>query len=325
MPLAQPTIDVHLAADEWQQGLADAARRSLQSTPPYLDPVWFYDERGSDLFEDIARLPEYYPTRTERALLRAHAGEIARLGVKTLVELGSGASDKTTVLLDAMTAEGSLRRYVPFDVSEEMLRRAADSLAERYPGIELHGAVGDFHHHLDEIPAGDRRLVAFLGSTIGNFQPAARRGFFADLRGALGGRDHLLLGIDLVKDPAVLVAAYDDAAGVTAEFNRNALLVLNAALGCDFDPDGFEHVAIWDADNRWIEMRLRARSEQTVHIPGIADPIRFAAGDELRTEISAKFTVESMTDELGAAGFCVDRAWLSPGDEYALLLASPTG
>lgn len=323
MTTAQTTIDVHLEAEEWQHGLADAARRSLGSTPPYLDPVWFYDERGSDLFEDIARVPEYYLTRTERALLRAHADDIAAAGVESLVELGSGASDKTTVLLDAMVAEGSLRRYVPFDVSEEMLRRAVDSLAERYPGMAMHGVVGDFHHHLGEIPPGGRRMVAFLGSTIGNLQPNERSRFFGDVRQVFGAEDRLLLGIDLVKDPAVLLAAYDDSAGVTAEFNRNALRVLNAALGCDFDAEAYDHVAKWDAENRWIEMRLRARADQVIHVPGLDGPLLFAAGDELRTEISSKFTVDSMADELGAAGFDVDQVWQSDGTEYALILAKP--
>lgn len=323
MTIAETTIDVHLAAEAWREALADAARRSLVAEPRFLDPVWFYDERGSDLFDQITRLPEYYPTRAERALLVAHADEIAATGADALVELGSGTSDKTTVLLDAMVAAGTLERYVPFDVSEETLRQAVDQLAERYPGVAMHGVVGDFHHHLGEIPTGGTRLVAFLGSTIGNLRPAERRRFLADLDCALDHHDRLLLGIDLVKDPARLVAAYDDAAGVTAEFNRNALRVLNAALGSDFDPEAFEHVALWDADQRWIEMRLRARTHQVVTVPGIAEPVVFDAGDELRTEISAKFTVDGMAAELWDCGFVVDEAWTGPDEDFALLLAHP--
>lgn len=323
MSTASSTIDVHLSASAWRDGLSAAALRSLAAEPPYLDPVWFYDERGSELFDAITRLPEYYPTRTERALLVAHAGEITRCGADTLVELGSGTSDKTTVLLDAMAATGSLARYVPFDVSEETLRHAVSALGERYPAVAMHGVVGDFHRHLGEIPRAGRRLVAFLGSTIGNLQPAERLRFLRDLDCSLDHTDRLLLGIDLVKDPATLVAAYDDAAGVTAEFNRNALRVLDAALGADFDPDAFEHVAVWDAEQRWVEMRLRAVRDQVVHVPGLDEPLRFAAGDELRTEISAKFTVEGMTAELWEAGFVVDEAWTSPDDAFALLLAHP--
>ena len=323
MTVAEPVIDVHLAADAWRDAVAEGARRSLAADPPYLDPVWFYDEHGSDLFDAITRLPEYYPTRAERSLLVAHASEIAAVGVDTLVELGSGTSDKTTVLLDAMSAAGTLASYVPFDVSEETLRAAVAQLSVRYPGVTMHGVIGDFHHHLGELPDGGRRMVAFLGSTIGNFAPAARRRFLVDLDCALDHQDRFLLGIDLVKDPARLVAAYDDAAGVTAEFNRNALTVLNGALGSDFDPDAFEHVARWDPEERWIEMRLRALHDQQVVVPGLDAPLAFAAGDELRTEISAKFTLDGMTEELWQCGFVVDDAWVADDDEFALLLARP--
>jgi L-histidine N-alpha-methyltransferase len=323
MALAGPVIEVHLAADRWRASLVEAARRSLADRPPWLDPVWFYDERGSALFERITELDEYYPTRAERALLEAHVAEIAGGGADTLVELGSGTSAKTRVLLDAMLAAGSLRRYVPLDVSEETLRAAAAVLAERYPTVAVHGVVGDFHRHLAAIRLGERRLVAFLGSTIGNLTPAARRRFLFDLDAVLDHGDRLLLGIDLVKDPTRLVAAYDDAAGVTAEFNRNALRVLNRSLGSDFDVDAFEHVAVWDPERCWIEMRLRARWDQAVTVPGLAEPLRLREGDELRTEISAKFTVSGMTTELWEAGFVVERSFVSPGDEYALLLARP--
>lgn len=323
MTTLEPTIDVHVAAEAWRREQADAARRSLADEPPWLDPVWFYDEHGSELFDAITRLPEYYPTRSERALLVAHAAEIAAVGAETLVELGSGTSDKTTVLLDAMVAAGALKRYVPFDVSEETLRAAADDLAGRYPSIDVHGVVGDFHHHLGTIPAGDRRLVAFLGSTIGNLRPDERRRFLVDLDDVLQHSDRLLLGIDLVKEPARMVAAYDDAAGVTAAFNRNALRVLNGALGADFDSDAFDHVAVWDPEESWMEMRLRARTAQVVVVPGMAAPLRFAAGDDLRTEISTKFTVDGVTAELGECGFAVETAWTSPNDDFALVLARP--
>lgn len=321
MPLAEPTIGVHLSADDWARSVAEAARRSLGQAPPWIDPVWFYDEHGSQLFDRITRLPEYYPTRAERALLERHADSIAGLGVDTLVELGSGTSDKTTVLLDALAAAGSLRRYVAFDVSEETLRTAVTDLGRRYPAADMAGVVGDFHRHLGEIPPDGQRLFAFLGSTIGNLRPPERRRFLFDVDCVLERGDRFLLGIDLVKDPQRLVAAYDDAAGVTAAFNRNALCVLNRELGTDFDPSVFEHIALWDDENCWIEMRLRASEATEVRIPGVERPLRFGAGDELRTEISAKFTVEAMVAELEDAGLLVDDVW-TDGD-VALLLAHP--
>lgn len=316
-------IDVHLLADTWRRARTDAARRSLADSPPWIEPLWFYDEKGSSLFDDITRLPEYYPTRAERALLERHAAELVAGGIDTLVELGSGTSDKTVTLLDAMDGAGSLRAYVPFDVSEETLRDAADRVVARYPGLHVHGVVGDFHAHLGCVPRGGRRLVAFLGSTIGNLAPAQRRRFFADLDVTLDSRDRFLLGIDLVKDVDTLIAAYDDAAGVTAAFNRNALRVLNRTIGSDFDPEGFDHVAVWNDSEQWIEMRLRAGVDQAVHVPGLAEPLHFAVGDELRTEISAKFTVEAMTRELWDAGFVVEDAFVASGDQFALLACHP--
>jgi L-histidine N-alpha-methyltransferase len=323
MLTGDPTIVVHLAPEDWSRDLADAARRSLADEPPWIEPVWFYDQRGSELFDEITRLPEYYPTRAERALLERHAAEIAALGLGAVVELGSGTSDKTRVLLDAMAATGGLGRYVGFDVSEETLRSAVVDLCARYPGVTVEGVVGDFHRHLGEIPGDGGRLVAFLGSTIGNLRPHERRRFLFDLDCALDRTDRLLLGIDLVKDPSRLVAAYDDAAGVTAAFNRNALTVLNRELGTDFDPALFEHVALWDAENSWIEMRLRATEPTEVKVPGLTSSVTFATGDDIRTEISAKFTVDAMVDELWSSGFVVERSWIAPGDEFALLLAQP--
>jgi L-histidine N-alpha-methyltransferase len=316
-------VDVHLQAADWRRARSDTARRSLADSPPWIEPLWFYDEHGSALFDEITRLPEYYPTRAERSLLAQHAADLVAGGFDTLVELGSGTSDKTVTLLDAMAGSGSLRSYVPFDVSEETLRHAANRVVERYPGLFVHGVVGDFHAHLGFVPREGRRVVAFLGSTIGNLDPTQRRRFFADLDVSLDREDRFLLGVDLVKDVDSLVAAYDDAAGVTAAFNRNALRVLNRTLGSDFDPDGFDHLAVWNDSEQWIEMRLRAAVDQVVHVPGLPEPLRFADGDELRTEISAKFTVEGMTRELWESGFVVDDAVVAPGDQFALLSCHP--
>jgi L-histidine N-alpha-methyltransferase len=295
----------------------------LSATPKVLSPVWFYDEAGSRLFDEITRLPEYYLTRAERSILEASAGDvIRRSGADTLVELGSGTSEKTRLLLDAMATAGSLRRFVALDVSEEVLREAADGIAAAY-GIEVRAVVGDFSRHLGELPGGGRRLVAFLGSTIGNLDPAERERFLADLRATLGDGDGLLLGTDLVKDRGRLLAAYDDAAGVTAAFNRNVLRVLNAELDGDFDPDGFDHVARWDEDARWIEMRLRARRAQVVTLAAVERTVRFAAGEEVRTEISAKFTPEQVARELRAAGFAPEQGWSDPAGDFLLTLAHP--
>ncbi|MCB0963858.1 MAG: L-histidine N(alpha)-methyltransferase, partial [Acidimicrobiales bacterium] len=309
---ATPTIEVHLDAARWRSARAARARDTLTARPRSLDALWFYDEHGSDLFDEITRSPEYYQTRAERALLSAHAHDIADFGADTLVELGSGTSDKTTTLLDAMDAAGNLVRYIPFDVSEETLRAAVEALGERYPDLEFHGVVGDFHHHLGTIPGAERRLVAFLGGTIGNLRPDVRRSFLADLDAVLTPDDALLVGIDLVKDPTVIVAAYDDAAGVTAAFNRNALAVLNRELGGDFDIEAFEHVARWNAHERWIEMRLRARSAQRVRIEGLDLDLELAEGEDILTEISAKFTVEGFSAELDDCGFDVDGTWVAP-------------
>lgn len=300
-------------------------RAGLTAPRKSLPPVWFYDERGSILFDEITRLPEYYPTRAEREILRLHAPEIVALaGTSTLVELGSGTSEKTRLLLDAMQAMGLLDRFVPFDVSEEVLTSAAAEIGETY-GCAVHAVVGDFHRHLGHIPTdGDGRLVAFLGSTIGNLDPDQRRRFLADLGGAMTSDDRLLLGTDLVKDPARLVAAYDDAAGVTAAFNRNVLAVLNTELDGDFVPDAFEHVALWDPVNAWIEMRLRATEAQVVTLGALGLEVGFAPGEELHTEISSKFRVEQVADELAEAGFVVEGTWLDPADDFLLTLARPT-
>ena len=264
---------------------------------------YFYDERGSELFDQITRLPEYYPTRCERQLLNRHAPEIAELtGVDEMVELGAGTASKTRALLYAMAGRGRLRRYVPFDVSETVVRECMDLLADLFPGTELHGVVGDFDAHLEKIPAGSERLLVFLGGTIGNFYPLERSMFLERLGGS---GDWLLIGTDLVKDPALIEAAYNDAEGVTAEFNRNVLHVVNRELGADFDPEAFEHVAFFDPDNEWVEMRLRSRIGQTVSLGDME--VELAAGEDIRTEISAKFTPERIEHELSEAGFELER------------------
>jgi L-histidine N-alpha-methyltransferase len=319
---AEVAVDVHLAPDATARALEADVRAGLGSTPKTLPPKWFYDDRGSELFDEITRLPEYYPTRTERAILLAHARDVAELTkADTLVELGSGTSEKTRLLLDALRDAGTLERFVPFDVSEQTLRDAADAIAHEYAGVRVHAVVGDFEHHLGELPGGGTRLVAFLGSTIGNFAPEPRAHFLADLASTLAPGDALLLGTDLVKDVDRLVAAYDDAAGVTAAFNRNVLSVLDRELDADFDPGAFDHVALWDPVEEWIEMRLRSQRAQTVHVRALGLAVEFAAGEELRTEISAKFRRARVEEELRAAGLHLAEWWTDPAGDFALSLS----
>jgi L-histidine N-alpha-methyltransferase len=318
------TIDVHLSPDEVRQRMRADAVAGLQAVQKSIPPVWFYDERGSQLFEQITRLPEYYPTRAERRLLVAHASTIAELSkADTLVELGAGSCEKTRVLLSALEELGTLARYVPFDVSDEFLRDAASSLAGEYEGLAVHLVIGDFSEHLAEIPTDGRRMVAFLGGTIGNLDPAGRSRFLFDLNCTMSSDDSLLLGADLVKDRRRLVAAYDDAAGVTADFNRNVLHVLNQQLRGDFEPDRFAHVARWNEDEQWIEMRLRAEEAAVVHLRDAGITVRFDQGEELLTEISAKFTPARIEEELVAAGFVVDGMWGADEGEFLLTLAHP--
>ena len=300
------------------------ALAGLTATPKTLSPKWFYDERGSELFEKITLLPEYYPTRAERAILHAASGEIAAAtGAATLVELGSGSSEKTRLLLDALRDTGSLRSYVPLDVSESALIAAANRVLVSYPGLSVAAVVSDFEEHLG-LPAADgARLVAFLGGTIGNLLPAERAAFLARVRAGLQAGDALLLGTDLVKDPAVRVAAYDDPAGVTAAFNKNVLAVLNTELGADFDADAFEHVAIWDARAEWIEMRLRSAADQRVTLPAIGVAVDFAEGEEMRTEVAAKFRRGGVQTELAAAGFEMRSWWTDDDGQFGLSLSVP--
>jgi L-histidine N-alpha-methyltransferase len=315
-------IDVHLTDDDLADALRTDVRSGLAAIPKELPPKWFYDHRGSELFDAITRLPEYYPTRCEREIIEREAASVAAFGADTLIELGSGSSEKTRILLDAMVAEGSLRRYVPFDVSESFLRQSAAALAGRYPSLEIHAVVGDFERHLAELPSGGRRLVAFLGGTIGNLDPDGRKAFLADLSATLAPGDGVLLGTDLVKDTGRLVRAYDDAAGVTAAFNRNVLTVINRELDADFDEARFAHVARWDEEGEWIEMWLRSIDDQRVRVDALDLEVSFAAGEEMRTEISAKFRRERVIDELGGAGLRVDHWWTDRAGDFALSLAT---
>jgi L-histidine N-alpha-methyltransferase len=319
------TIDVHIEPVHAIDALRADARRGLTPTPKQLPPKWFYDHRGSLLFDEITRLPEYYPTRTERAILAARAGEIAQVSrADTLVELGSGTSEKTRLLLDALRAAGTLTRFVPFDVSETMLRDVAAAMVGDYPGVDVHAVAGDFERHLDRIPVGGRRLVVFLGGTIGNLLPDARARFLGDIAAGLRADDTFLLGTDLVKDPMRLVRAYDDAAGVTAEFNRNVLHVLNRELGANFDVSRFAHLARYDTEDEWIEMHLRSRTEQVVTIPDLDLVVPFAPGETMRTEVSAKFRRARVERELADAGLRLVEWWTDPAGDFALSLSVPS-
>jgi L-histidine N-alpha-methyltransferase len=323
-PILQSSIEVHSylgPADE--RTLADDVLDGLTRPLKELPPKHLYDARGSELFDAICELPEYYQTRTERLILRSRAEAIvARTGAVELVELGSGSADKTRVLLHAMDGAGTLRRYVPVDVSETTVHTAADRLVAEYPGLSVHGVVGDFERHLGHLPEPlGPRLFVFLGGTIGNFPPGSRRRFLRGLRKAMGADDHLLLGTDLVKDPRVIEAAYDDSAGVTAEFNLNVLRVLNRELGANFDLDRFEHVAFFDRKREWVEMRLRATEQQHVRVEALDLDIEFAAREELRTEISAKFTPERVRGDLAAAGLELVELYTDPEDLFAVSLA----
>jgi L-histidine N-alpha-methyltransferase len=318
------TIDVHLGADDLNEALRSEAAAGLSADPKSLSPKWFYDDRGSQIFDAITRLPEYYPTRCERAILEARASDIARLSdATTLVELGSGTSEKTRLLLDALRDHGTLDRFVPFDVSEQTLRDAAEAIEAEYPSVDVHAVVGDFERHLPRLPGGGRRLIAFLGGTIGNLAPQQRAEFLATIAAGLAPGDSLLLGTDLVKPVERLVAAYDDRQGVTASFNRNVLLVMNRELGATFEPDEFDHHALWNADAEWIEMRLRARNDLKVEVPSLGLVLAFEAGEEMRTEISAKFRRERVEQELATAGLRLEHWWTDHDGDFALSLSTP--
>ncbi|OBK87684.1 L-histidine N(alpha)-methyltransferase [Mycolicibacter sinensis] len=317
------SLSNHLAADAARTALRTDVRHGLRQTPKSLPPKWFYDKVGSELFDQITRLPEYYPTRAEAEILRDHSAEVAQLsGADTLVELGSGTSEKTRMLLDALHVNGSLRRFVPFDVDAGVLETAGAAIAGDYPGVQVDAVCGDFEHHLAQIPAGGRRLFVFLGSTIGNLTRGPRAEFLAALAAAMRDGDGLLLGTDLVKDTARLVRAYDDAAGVTAAFNRNVLAVVNRELDADFDLDAFAHVARWNSAEQRIEMWLRAGTDQHVSIGELDLVVDFAAGEEMLTEVSCKFRREQVAAELAAAGLQSRRWWTDAAGDFGLSLAA---
>ncbi len=321
-------VSVVAAAGVGVSTLADDVREGLRARPRELPPKHFYDTRGSDLFDQICRLPEYYPTRTERLILELRAADIACLtGAAELVELGAGTAAKTRVLLDALHARGSVRRYIPFDIDAGTLLRTGQSVAADYPSLESVDCVaGDFERHLHLIPAkrdGASRIVAFLGGTIGNFDTPARRRLLRAVASQLEAGDHLLLGVDLVKDRAVIEAAYNDAAGVTAQFNRNLLSVINRELQADFPLEDFTHIAFYDEANEWIEMRLRATRGITVMVRGIGLVVEFAPGDEIRTEISAKVTPRRLAADLARSGLELVELMCDPDSLFALALARP--
>ncbi|WP_309649169.1 L-histidine N(alpha)-methyltransferase [Nocardioides sp.] len=315
---------VHLDPGSLVTQMAQEVRAGLSARPLTLPPKYFYDAHGSDLFDQITRLEEYYPTRTERSILEERVAEIAEVtGAETLLELGSGTSEKTRLLLRTLRDSGTLTRFVPFDVDPAILTLASEQVAAEFPGLAVQPVVGDFERHLGELPRGPRRLLAFLGSTIGNLDPEQRTVFLRDVRGTLAEGDFFLLGTDLVKSPERLVAAYDDALGVTAAFNKNVLTVLDRELDADFDLDTFQHVAVWNEQEEWIEMRLRSTEAQRVHVRGLDLEVELARGEEIRTEISAKFRQEGVTAELAAAGLELTHWWTDPAGDFALSLSRP--
>jgi L-histidine N-alpha-methyltransferase len=317
-------MEIYLDPGALHEQLARDVRAGLTATPKTLPPKYFYDARGSELFDEITRLPEYYPTRAERAILVGHAADIAAAtGAETLIELGSGTSEKTRLLLRALRDGGTLRGFVPFDVDPAVLKDASAAVGVEFPGLEVDPVVGDFEQHLGSLPRGTRRLIAFLGSTIGNLDPAQRAVFLRDVRATLGPGEGFLLGTDLVKSAQRLVPAYDDAAGVTAAFNKNVLAVVNRDLAADFDLDEFDHVAVWDAEHEWIEMRLRSRLDQLVRIGSLDLTVHFDRGEELRTEISTKFRHAGIEAELAAAGLRLTHWWTDDAGDFALSLSEP--
>jgi L-histidine N-alpha-methyltransferase len=323
--LTEPEVRIECYIDgDVPSTLAEDVREGLGRPLKELPPKYFYDARGSRLFDRITTLPEYYPTRCERSILNRRAPEIvASSGAEELIELGSGTASKTRALLYAMAGAGTLRRYVPFDVDESVVQACAVELVELYPSLRVHGVIGDFERHLERLPGGERRLFAFLGGTIGNLYPDERAAFLGRVRELMVPEDRLLIGTDLVKDRDVLEAAYNDSQGVTEDFNRNVLRVMNAGLGADFDPEAFEHVAFYDEANSWIEMRLRANGAQEVRIGGAALEVTFADGEEIRTEISAKFTREAVEDELADAGLDLEEFFTDEADLFGVAFASP--
>lgn len=322
--LAEHGVEIHAFPESWTALAADVLH-GLSSTPKTLPPKWFYDARGSELFDEICDLPEYYPTRTEAALLADVGARIAaEVPAAEVIELGSGSSTKTPLLLDPLRDAGVLRRYVPVDVSAAAIQGAIPALTARYPGVEIDARICDFTTDLCDLPAptGAPRIVAFLGSTIGNLQPVEVQVFLAQVRPLLGPHDALLLGTDLVKDVAVLEPAYDDAAGVTAAFNRNVLAVINRELQADFVLDAFDHDAAWNPVLERIEIRLRSVCDQVVRIRALGLEVTFQAGESILTEISRKFRRGGIERAYAQAGLGL-RSWFQdPSAWYALSLAS---
>lgn len=317
-------VDVRLDEADRRSALHDTTFWGLRSTPKQVPPLWLYDEAGSRIFERITRLPEYYPSRREREILDRRAAEIASLtGADTLVELGSGTSEKTRLLLDALRAGGTLRRFVPLDVSEEVLVESAYAIAAEYPLVEVHAVVGDFERHLGAIPGGDSRLVAFLGSTIGNLLPEARATFLASVADALGAGDVLLLGLDLIKDPARIEAAYNDTDGISEAFQRNALAHLDRELGSTFAAARFEYRARWSAGDEWVDIGFRSLGSQVVPVPALGLEVAFAAGEPLRVEVSTKFRRGRVELELDTAGLALERWWTDARGDFAVALVRP--
>ncbi|MCT7661699.1 L-histidine N(alpha)-methyltransferase [Mycobacterium deserti] len=317
------SLSNYLAADSAATALRRDVRDGLTQTPKSLPPKWFYDSAGSDLFDQITRLPEYYPTRTEAQILRDRSAEIAAAsGADTLVELGSGTSEKTRMLLDALRDSGTLRRFIPFDVDAGVLEAAGSAIQREYPAIDVDAVCGDFEEHLGKIPRVGRRLVAFLGSTIGNLTPGPRAQFLSALAESLQPGDTVLLGTDLVKDTGRLVRAYDDSAGVTARFNRNVLAVVNRELDADFAIERFDHVAKWNTDEERIEMWLRSSGPQRVHVKALDLTVDFADGEEMLTEVSSKFRREKVTAELADAGLRCTHWWTDEAGDFGLSLST---
>ena len=315
-------VDVHLRPDRVEAELSEDIRRAFTNRPLVLPPKVLYDDRGSELFDEITRLDEYYPTEAERSLLVARADEIASLsGADTVIELGSGTGDKTRTLLDSFHRTGQLRKFVPLDVSEATLVASAKMLAERYDGLEVHALVGDFTRHLSHLPAGDCRLVAFLGSTVGNFYVEERHAFLGALADNLEVGDWLLLGVDLVKSVERILNAYNDQEGVTGQFIKNVLTVLNRDLGADFDLDAFDYSPLWDGLEERVDMRLRATMPQRVRIEDLDLDVELGEGEEIRVEISTKFRLERLAAELEDAGFDLERFWIDDNRDFALALA----
>jgi L-histidine Nalpha-methyltransferase len=321
------TIDVSvvdlLGAVDTRAAMIADVRRGLLTTPKELPPKYFYDEWGSQLFERICEVPEYYQTRTESALLASMIDDVVtRYGPRSLAELGSGSSTKTRVILDAMKRHGTLLEYAPIDLSREILLDSAASLREEYPGLHVRAVVADFERELPALESPSPTLMIFLGGTIGNFGPDAARELLERVRGGMRPGDLFLLGVDLVKSPAVLNAAYNDAAGVTAEFNRNVLRVINERLDADFDLDAFEHYAFYDPREEQIEMHLASTRDQTVTIGALGQQVSFYRGETVRTEISRKFTRASATSMLEGAGFDVAEWHTDDKELFGLALAT---